>query len=365
MGRRKPVKNIRIEREKNIARANRRGPFSKKLSLVIYAVVLVLAVAARTLQLKDNMNFDTGRYYDDSLAKNYPLMVLIPGLILIALVLITGSSKDKVIESCILINPMRLRYDRLNKKIPSAAGYSCVLMALLVLAEIAFDFIDIVHKNSGIAANLPPKEAKNYNMLTGYSWGLFFLHFLMLLVILTFISIAVNIFKKEGLSHANCAALSTFALWKCVEIAGMVSQNSVVAASSEMVYTMFTDMLAVLFFLTVARFFNGMEKKTTRFWMCFLGYAASIFASVSVIPRYIMLLIPRAYEDRIDVSIPSASDVGIIFITITIVAVFWSTYVYRVMPKLNVGKRRWGKAPISRKFNDMDTIDVIETSTEK
>jgi hypothetical protein len=39
---------------------------------------------------------------------------------------------------------------------------------------------------------------------------------------------------------------------------------------------------------------------------------------------------------------PKVSDVGIIFVTVTIAAVFWSTYVYRVMPKLNLtGKRRW------------------------
>lgn len=88
-----------------------------------------------------------------------------------------------------------------------------------------------------------------------------------------------------------------------------------------------------------------------------MGYVSSILAAVSVIPRYILLLIPTNYDDRLDMSIPEISDVGIVFMTITIVAVFWSTYVYRIMPKLNLGKRRWSKAPISKEFQQMESID--------
>lgn len=345
------------QRAKNIAKANKSGFVSKKVSLAVYAIVLLLAVAARTYQLFTNMDFNTNRYIDPSPMKNYPLMVMIPGFILMAFILLAGSSKDKVTGSCILINPMRLRYDRLNKKIPSGAGYASLLMALLVVAEIVFDFVDIIHRNEELMKTMTRDEAEDYNKLTGYTVGLFAMHVLMLFVILTFISIAVNIFKGEGLSHANCAALTTYNLWKTIGVVSLVANNSVAALSSENIYIMLSYMVAVVFFMNTARFFNGMEKKFTRFWMCFTGYTSSILAAVSVIPRYILLLIPTNYESRLGMNVPEISDIGIVFMTITVVAVFWSTYVYRVMPKLNLGKRRWSRAPISKEYLQIESID--------
>ncbi len=342
---------------KNKAKANKKGFITKKSSLIVYVIVLLLAVAARTVQLYSNMDFARGKYIDPSLGKNYPLIVIIPGFILLAVILLAGSAKDTVLGSCILINPMRLRYDKLNKKIPHAAGYTSLLMALLVFGQICFDFIDLVHENTEYMKTLSADEREDYSKLTGYSLGMFFTHFVMLLVILTFVSIAVNIFKGDGFSHANCAALSTYALWKVIEIMQMLSENTALSTYSDLVYQLLSYMTAVVFFLNTARFFNGMEKKHTRFWMCFTGYVSSVLAAVSVIPRYILLLVQTNYDSRLEMKIPEISDVGIVFMTITIVAVFWSTYVYRVMPKLNLGKRRWSKAPISKEYQKMETIE--------
>lgn len=348
---------------KNVAKANKSSFLTKKASMGVYLIVLVLAVAARTIQLYSNMNFETGLYIDPSPLKNYPLMIIIPGIILMAAVLLAGSSKDKVLGSCILINPMRLRYDRLKKKIPAAAGYSALLMALLVLAQIVFDFIDLVNKNKVIAEELTKEEAEDYSMLTGYSLDTFALHFLMLFVMLNFIAMAVNIFKGEGISSGNCAALTLYSAWKIVDMITIISQNVAVSRSSELLYEILSYMTACLFFMNTARFFNGMEKKFTRFWMCFFGYVSSILAAVSVLPRYILLLIPTGYEERLSMNIPSISDIGIVFMTITIVAVFWSTYVYRVMPRLSVGKRRWSRAPMNKQYLEIENIDIKPTDS--
>jgi hypothetical protein len=167
----------------------------------------------------------------------------------------------------------------------------------------------------------------------------------------------VNVFQGEGLSHANCAALSLYSFWKVIELIEMLSENTAVGTYSEFVYEMFSYMTAAIFFMNTARFFNGMEKKFTRFWMCFLGYVSSILAAVSVIPRYILVLIPDGFDTRVDMNIPHVSDIGIVFMSITVVAVFWSTYVYRVMPKLNLGTRRWSRAPISTNYQEMESID--------
>lgn len=344
------------DRRRNIAKANKKGGIPKKFSLVIYAVILLLAVAARTHQLYTNMDFSRGRYIDPT-AFNLPVAIIVIGIILLLFVLLGGSAKDKVTGSCILLNPMRLRYDRLNKRIPHAAGYCSLLMAFLTAMQIVLDFVNLVHKNNEIIKTLTEDEAEDYSKLTGYTVGQFVMHLLMFFVVLTFVSIALNIFKGEGFSHANCAALSTFSIWKTAEIFIMASENTAMSLSSELVYIMFANMTAVVFFMNTARFFNGMEKKFTRFWMCFTGYMSSILAAVSVIPRYIMLLIPDDYDSRLEMNVPAISDVGVVFMTITIVAVFWSTYVYRVMPKLNTGNRRWSRAPLSRQYTEMETID--------
>lgn len=348
-------------RLKNTAKANKSGFLTKKASMGVYVVVLLLAVAARTIQLFNNMNFDTGRYIDPSPLKNYPFFIIAIGIILITVILLAGSSKDKVIGSCILINPMRLRYDRLKKKIPAAAGYSALLMALLVVAQIVFDFIDIVNANKVIVEELSRDEADRYNMLTGYTWGTFALHVVMIFAMLNFIAMAVNIFKGEGISSGNCAAFVFYSIWKIVDMLSIVGNNVAVSERSELLYELFSYMTAVLFFMNTARFFNGMEKKFTRFWMCFFGYVSSILAAVSVIPRYILLLIPTGYEERLSMNIPNISDIGIVFMTITMVAVFWSTYVYRVMPKLNVGKRRWSRAPMNKQYLEIENIDIKPT----
>lgn len=62
-------------------------------------------------------------------------------------------------------------------------------------------------------------------------------------------------------------------------------------------------------------------------------------------------------------NIPAISDIGIVFMTITMVAVFWSTYVYRVMPKLSVGKRRWSRGPMSKQYLEIENIDIKPTDT--
>ena len=313
----------------------------KKTSLIVYAATFVIAVFLRADQLLHNVNFNTGRYIDENPMKNYPVGVIFIGMVCIAVILLFGKSKDKVIKSVILINPWRLRYDRLNKKISHVAAYACLLMCLLIAVEIVVDISAKVSYNKLIREELPEDIARDYSVFTGMTAVNWIIYFLMLLVFLTFLSMAINIFQGQGISRANCAALTTFAFWKILELYTIFSTNTVIAVSSEKVYILLSTMATTLFFLFTARFFMGLEKKYTRFWMCFTGYLASILSGVSVIPRYIMLLTSEGYDDRLNMGVPAVSDIGMVFTTITIVAVFWSTYAYRVMPKRVGGCKRW------------------------
>ncbi len=322
----------------------------KKLSLVAYVITLICAVAARTIQLNSNMDFALGEYKDPSLAKNYTFWVLLIGFALIFATMIFGKSRDKAIKSCILINPMRLRADRLNKKISPHSGAALFIVALLIAYEIFAEFSVVAEANMAISTEDNPVFI--FAGVPLMDWVLFAVK---LITIITFISTGANIMKGEGISSGNCVFLMFFPIWKLLEIFCMFSENQLVGLYSEKILILFTGMTSSMFFLFAARFFGGWEKKHTRFWMVIFGYAASIFAAVSVIPRYIMYF-AKTYSERDGMDTPAVSDIGIAVVTIAIVAVFWSTYVYRVMPKLNLtGKRRWTRTTLAtRNMSDIN-----------
>lgn len=326
-----------------------RVKLDKKVSLVTYVLTLICAVLARTYQLQTNMDFESGKYLDNSPAKNYTVWVLIIGFILTFLVMFLGKSRDKAIKSCILINPMRLRAERLNKKISPKAGAAMFLMAFLTVFDLFLELSAIVNKNKEISTKENP--VSSFAGIHTVDW---FKYIFAVIAAITFISIGTNIFKNEGFSRGNCVFLSTFAIWKLLQIFSMIGNGEIIGVYSEKIYIMLTAMSSAAFFMYAAKFFAGFEKKHTRFWMCMFGYMASVIAAVSTVPRYIIYF-TKTYDQRYGMATPATSDVGIIFVTVAVVAVFWSTYVYRVMPKLSLtGKRRWMKTTGVGKMKSID-----------
>ena len=320
----------------------------KKFSMAAYGLTLIAAVAARTLQLRSNVNFATGKYIDPSPAKNYTMWALIIGFILIAAVMFFGQSK--AIKSCILINPMRLRAERLAKKLSPVAAAAMMLMAGLMAFDIIFELSEVAGKNAEISTEDNPVFA--FAGIPVITW---LVYVCAVVTIVTLISMGSNILKGDGVTKGNCIFIMFFPIWKLLEIFSMFSENQLVGIYSEKVYIMLTSMASSMFFIYAARLFAGFEKKNTRIWMCIFGYAASVFAAVSIFPRYISYFI-LSYTEREGMAAPATSDIGIAVVTIAVVAVFWSTYVYRVMPKLNLtGKRRWTKTTLA--VRNMQSIE--------
>ncbi len=325
----------------------------KKASIVVYAVTLVLAVVCRTIQLKTNMNFATGKYIDDSIFKNTTLWVLVIGFALTLAIMIWGESRDKAIKSCILVNPMRLKADRLNKKISPAAGISMLVMAVFIGFQVISEISAIASVNLENSTDDNPIFI--FSGISLYSW---IIYLIMITLVITFVSTGVNILKGDGITRGNCFFLMLFPIWKLINIFDMITEYQLIGPYSEKCYMLFTDMSSAMFILFLVRFFCGYEKKNTRLGLIMFGYIASTIAAVSSIPRYITFFTVR-YSEREGMLTPDVTDIGIILMTITIVAVFWSTYVYRVMPKLNLlGKRRWSvtQTDPSEKF-EMKSID--------
>ena len=306
----------------------------KKFSMVIYAVTLVLAVVCRTFQLKDNMNFAKGTYIDPGI--NWTMVVILVGFALLLAVMIFGESRDKVIRSCILINPMRLKAERLNKKVSPKAAASMFVMAGLLIYETIAPIVTQISLNKSMSTEDEPIGA--FAGITAMQW---INYAFMIVLCFTFISTGMSIFKGEGITKGQCVFLTFYPVWKLVRTFELITTYQVIGPYSEKCYILMTNVFAALFFLNVVRFFCGYEKKRTRYYMILFGYAASITAAVSTLPRYAMFFLID-YSVREGMLSPDSTDVGLIFVTATIVAVFWSTYVYRVMPKLNLtGKRRW------------------------
>ncbi len=341
--------------------------FDKKLSVPAYLLVLVIAVIARTVQLQTNMDFGSGKYIDSSLAKNYGFWALAIGFIFIFLVLFLGQSRDKIVNkktddqkdiesSCVLMNPMRLDAERLNKKISPKAGAFMFIMAFLTVFDIFLELSSVVSRNDELSTEAVPVSA-----FAGVSVLDWIIYVCAVITVITFISLGANILKGDGFTRGNCVFLSVFAIWKLLQIFSMINKGEIIGAYSEKIYIMLTDMASAAFFIYAAKFFGGFEKKHTRFWLIMFGYMASILAAVSTLPRYIIYF-TKSYEERYGMSTPSTSEVGIIFITVVITAVFWSSYEYRVMPKLEIaGKRRW--RGITSTTDEMESIDEEAGST--
>ena len=324
----------------------------KKYSMAVYAAVLVIATICRTMQLNTNMDFASGKYIDPSLAKNSTLFVLIIGFLLIAAVMVFGESRDKAVKSCILLNPMKLKVDKLRKKISPKAAVGMFIMAAAVGYQFIQDISGYCRDNMKMStednpvfifANIPVKAWINY--------------LLMVILVAAFISTGVNILKGEGITPGNCFFLTVFPIWKLMEVFDLIITYQVIGPYSEKCYMLLSDMAAGMFFLMVVRFFAGFEKKSTRYWMILFGYYASILCVVSTVPRYIMFF-TKHYSLIDGMLTPDVSDVGVAIVTIMIVAVFWSAYVYRVMPKLNIlGKRRWATRQMDNTKEEMESID--------
>lgn len=351
-----------MEKKKRIKPYKTKGVvLDKKMSMIVYLIVLVAAVACRSWQLASNMDFSTGKYIDPM--KNPTLIVLIIGIILLLLVMIFGESRDKTIKSCILINPMRLKAERLNKKITPKSAAAMFIIAFLL----AFEILDVLFSTAAANAEISTEDNPIFAFagINAFQWVCYAL---MIVLTITFISTGINIIKGDGISRGNCFFLTVYPIWKLLQIFDMIRTYQVIGPYSEKCYILLTDMAAGMFFLFAVRFFCGYEKKHTRLWMCMFGYTASILAAVSVIPRYIMCFVID-YSIREGMMMPEVSDIGIIFCTITIIAVFWSTYVYRVMPKLNItGKRRWAGVSLDttgklqmKELSDEDTPDTTNT----
>ena len=294
----------------------------RRKSFWVFLAAAVIGTLMRTYQLYADMDHTTGYYTKGSLFLNVTSIVLIAAFILIMLIVFLGSSRDRVIESCILLNPMRMKYHKLTKKLSSMVAVGALIMSALTMCEFGVDVYSAVAEK------------------TFGTMGIIIMA-LMFIAAITLISVAAGVLNGTGISKGHCFFLASIPVWKTCEVLQMAMTDVTVSNYSLKIYDMFTDMAAAIFFLAVIRFFLGFEKKHTRCNLIIWGYITAVLAVVSTIPRYAMFyLLP--FDGRTFLIQPNISDLGLIFFPPALIQVFWTAFEYKVMPKLNpFGRRRW------------------------
>ncbi|MBQ8780269.1 MAG: hypothetical protein IJZ72_01140 [Oscillospiraceae bacterium] len=325
----------------------------KKMSMAVYIVVAVIAVICRISQLSTNMNFITGKYIDGNPMKNLTLGVIVIGAVLIGAVLILGESRDKAVKSCILLNPMRLKLDRLVKKISPIAAVGFFSTAALMAFDVAAPLTMLASENMAISTEENPVFI--FEGLGGLNLAMYII---MIVCIITFIITGVNVIKGEGITGGNCFFLTSYPIYKLLHIFYLIGEYQLIGPYSERVYMMLADMTSAVFMLLLIRFFAGFEKKHTRFLLIFMAYFSSIICAVSTIPRFVMFFMLE-YKERGNMLTPELTEIGMIILPVMVISVFWSAYVYRVMPKLNLtGMRRWKNLQVGNNNGKAEMKDI-------
>jgi hypothetical protein len=335
--------------------------------MFVFFATLFAGVILRSIQLGTNMDFTTGKYIDGDLAFNYTAVCLVVGFLLIVAVMTLGSAKDKIIEDCVLINPMRMRYEKLTKKISNVAAYAMFFTALTIVVEM---YMQLSAKAAENEANYVPPEVISREWswpdfpLRGIPVMKWLVYVFMVVMIITLISAGVNIIKGIGITKGNCFFFVSYPLWKLLDIFVIMGDNEIIGVYSEKVYLLLNAIAASTFVLFMVRLFSGFEKKHTRLLFAITGYIAAVLAGVSVIPRFIMLFVTE-YSERGNMTFPDLSDLGMGFVAVSVIAVFWSKFEYRPAPKLvlkGTSSGAWKAATAVQEMEELD-YDTVKPDT--
>jgi hypothetical protein len=337
----------------------------KKLSIPIFVLTAIAAVVLRIYQLRDNTNLLTGIYINRSYKLDYPPMVIIGGLSLILLVLIFGTSRDKVTKTATLENPMRLPADKLNKNFHVASGILMIVAALTVFVQLVMDISLIITENTRLNEALTLSE-ENISIFTGITTGSVIVYLLMIFTGFTFLSMGTNMLRGRGISKMNCFFLLFPLFWKVQEsfsvFFGVSNETRIINLYSEKLYIIFADIFIVCLFFSIIRVYTAMEEKSTRLRLIFWGYTSALLLAVSVLPRlFCMFTMPLA--DIISVEAPSISDVGFCIVAIIAPMPLFAGFAYREVAQMTYkeGKRDHWISEIAGSTLGMETMDVEPT----
>jgi hypothetical protein len=343
-----------------------RFTLDRKLTLPVFIITAVLAVVLRAIQLLENYDLATGIYKNRDIKLDYPVMVIIAGLVLILLLLIVGSSKDKMAGSALLVNPLRLPVPQLNKNFKVAAGSFTLIAAGTMLFQIFMDVGYIVQVNTLVNNDIPDKR-EHISLLTGMGGADVASYLFMLIAGITCITMGANMIKEEGISSLNCFFLLFMLAWKVFSIYNVFftaqEETRIINLYSDKLYTIFSGICMIFLLIYVIRVFAQMEEKFSRIALIFWGYATAIVTAVSAIPPLFCLIYLPLYKNIDETGVlvmPDISDFGVLIMAIVFIVPFFSGFSYREMAKMTYreGRRDNLITGLAVQESDMEGIDI-------
>jgi hypothetical protein len=338
----------------------------RKYSLIPFLITLVAAVAARTYQLVSMTDLNTGIYKTRGLLSDYPVMIIAAGMIITLLILIFGSSEDKVIKSVIMINPMHQPLSTLMHNYGGVAGGVCLGAGALIGAELAM-LLGTARNRSVELRNAGAVDVPTFTGLGADDWVSVAL---MLFGLLAFMLTAINIFNGNGITPGNCFFMLAIPVWKIVQCFGIVydmqKDARILILYSEKLYIIIADMCIAMFIFRLVRVFASMEDNHARLKLIFWGYATTLITLVSSIPRFAaMFIVP--FNLRASVNLPDLSEIGFAAFAFCVIPAFFSNFSYREMPKISYTLRNaqvaLNEVPEEKQHMDEMDFNNVDTSS--
>ncbi len=317
----------------------------KKATVFLFAAVAIAAVIARTHQFTTNYDFAKGKIINDGIMQNYPALIIVIGFIILGIFTIFGRSRNKAVDSCVLINPIRLRLDKLNKKFFPSFG-------VLLFAAAALYLYDIVAILVGFFSKSEPHSVQGWAKVL-----------ILTVLVSTLVIIGINILKGIGITSENSVFLVSYPVVCLLDVFEMIQKYEVISINSELVYDLLAKTFTAFFIILCVRLFSGYEKRSTRVLTILFGYYASILALVASIPSYIMFF-SIDYTKREGMIYPDVTNIAVILTAFAIVSVFWSRYEYHAMPKLKLKARKVWASALAESTAKLE-METMEDLTEK
>lgn len=306
---------------------------SKRAAFLMAMLFMIAAAAGRLGQYMTDIDPKTGMF-----ASSYDFMsvyraVMLGGCAIIALLVVLGRESDKVIKTCILINPYRLRSSKLAARHPKRTGIVSMLMGIAVLAECVFNAKDII------------KEYYSDGEFHLDGVGRYRLVMMAVLFITAFIFFSVSnaVLSDKPISRFQAGMMCIPAIYKCMEALLLFASDTILDMISENILLAVLYASSAAFYLSFARIFLGYEKRSTRMIYMMTGYLSAVMAAASVIPRLVMYFI-AGYSQADFIIRPQPTDFVMLLLPFAFLDVFWGTYEYVSMPKVSTSGRKWTPA---------------------
>lgn len=284
----------------------------KKLSLYVFIIAVLTLLPLRIFQYIKNVDHLSG-FNNKANFLNFTPVVLAFFIVVIIAISIFGQAEDKGTIDCILLNPFKFKYDKISARTSTAAAVSAILMCCAVVFDMVISIIKMKK------ADYPKLE------LT--------MIFIMFISIFVFLSIGTSVIKGNGISKTSAGWFIMPMLWRTLYCIKISIENIALSSLSEKTYIMLSSMTMVIFFVQFIRFFVGFGKMQTKNFLLASALISSLFAILSVVPRFVFIFYSSTKEFDFMVK-PTGFEVISIFFSLTILKAFFGKYVYKYKEKL-------------------------------